>query len=452
MKNPTAIRREDLSKRGEKRVAVVPALARTLTDQGIALSVQPRQHPEAGTIKRAFEDSDYQAVGAQITEDIAAAQVVFGLKEIKLDYIHSGRTYLCFSHTHKGQVKNRPMLKAFKERGATLMDYELMVDESGARVITAFTYFAGYAGMVDTLWTVGRRYARAGQPHPFSRVPQSIETEDLGVIKQLLAEIGQDITVHGTPADLPPFINVILGEGKTSYGAQEIYDILPVTEIGLGDLATTYAEGDRHRVYKCVLGITDMFRLKSDAQISLAEYAARDKAGREAHYFQHPEDFESNLDQVLSYTTILMNCILWGPEFPRTMSLDFTAEQWARSQTLQAIGDVTCDPAGSIEFSKETWIDNPVFVYDPATRTAVDGFAGEGIAVMAVTNLPCEFSADASAQFSENLAPYAAAIATADYTGALEDSGLPADIQRSVILWRGEFTEPYRYMTDFLPD
>ena len=107
MNNPTAIRREDLSKKGEKRVGVVPGLARELVQQGVALQVQPRKHPEAGTIKRAFEDADYADAGASISEDISAAKVVFGLKEIKIDAILPERTYLCFSHTHKGQVNTR---------------------------------------------------------------------------------------------------------------------------------------------------------------------------------------------------------------------------------------------------------------------------------------------------------------------------------------------------------
>ena len=84
-------------------------------------------------------------------------------------------------------------------------------------------------------------------------------------------------------------------------------------------------------------------------------------------------------------------------------------------KTLQVIGDITCDPNGSIEFSKETWIDDPVYIYNPETETITDGFEGEGIAVMAVTNLPCEFSADASIQFGGNLAPFYKNIVSADY-------------------------------------
>ncbi|MEM7040057.1 MAG: hypothetical protein AAF570_24005, partial [Bacteroidota bacterium] len=421
-----------------------------ITAAGNRLLVQGAVHPTEGTLKRAFDNAKYEGAGAEITENLDDARVVFGLKEIELAHIQANKTYLCFSHTHKGQVKNRKMLKTFMDRKTTLVDYELVTDENGARIITAFTYFAGYAGMIDTLWAVGKRLEMEAGAHPFGKVPQSIEKEDLGLIKGMLADIGAEISANGTPADLPPFINVILGEGKTSKGSQDIYDILPVEEIGMADLKTTFESGDRRKVYKCVLGITDMFRLKADAATSAETYAAWSTREKESLYFQHPDQFESNLEGVLPYATILMNCILWAPEFPRTMSRAFTKNMWAESQTLKAIGDITCDPEGSIEFSKETWIDNPVYIYNPETDTQTDGFEGKGIAVMAVTNLPCEFSADASEQFSTDISPLLSGILSANYEGTMEESGLPDAISKACILWNGELTPTYAYMSEFV--
>lgn len=451
MKNTIAIRREDLSKKGEKRVAITPKLAQEIVANGHQLLVQPGIHPTEGALKRTFPDISYEKVGAVVSEDISAAKVIFGLKEIEKDKIAADKAYLCFSHTHKGQVKNREMLRKFMAQRATLIDYELVCHANGARIITAFTYFAGYAGMIDTLWTVGKRYDMRGIDHPFSQVPQSIEKEDLGLIKGMLAQIGKGIAENGTPASLPPFINLILGEGKTSKGAQDIYDILPVEEIRGKDLKMVFENGSRNKVYKCVLGITEMFKLKENASIDPASYDNWSLGEREAHYFNHPEDFESNLAEFLPNASILMNCILWGPEFPRTLSRDYTEALWRQPQALEAIGDITCDPEGSIEFSKETWIDDPVFIYNPKTRESKNGFEGEGIAVMAVTNLPCEFSADASEQFSADMAPVFQGILGADYDAhSLEDSGLPPEVAGAAILWRGKLTPRYGYMQEYL--
>jgi alpha-aminoadipic semialdehyde synthase len=123
---------------------------------------------------------------------------------------------------------------------------------------------------------------------------------------------------------------------------------------------------------------------------------------------------------------------------------------YSTHKTLIAIGDITCDPNGSIEFSKETYIDNPVYIYNPISENIKDGFEGKGIAVMAVTNLPCEFSTDASNEFSENLRPFLKQIVSARYDGELNESNLPDEIKRAVILWKGQFVKKYSYMKEYI--
>jgi alpha-aminoadipic semialdehyde synthase len=444
-----AIRREDLDKRGEQRVALTPAQVAALIEQGHAVLVQPARHPETGDIKRAFADEAYAAVGATINEDLSAAQVIIGLKEVGKERLLPGKTYLMFSHTHKGQVKNRPTLQVMRERGLTLMDYELITDPAGRRRLTAFTYFAGYAGLTDSLWTLGQRLRLRGIDHPFSAIPQSIDAGDLDTVKAILGQVAARIRSEGTPAALPPLITTFLGNGKTSAGAQEMYDLLPVQAITLAELPAVFAQGNRHQVYKLVLEVSDMFRVKADSP--LAEESLSPAAQYE-QYLTQPQHFESNLDQVFPYTTLLMNCIIWSPEFPRLITRDQAAQWYADDQTLEVIGDITCDPEGAIQFSEETWIDEPVLVYDPATRTRRMGFEGEGIAVMAVTNLPCEFSMDASTRFAQELEPLLSCLAEADYEAAdPEAAGLPVELQEATILWRGAFTPRYAYMQAYTP-
>ena len=62
---------------------------------------------------------------------------------------------------------------------------------------------------------------------------------------------------------------------------------------------------------------------------------------------------------------------------------------------------------------------------------------------MVMTNLSCEFSADAAIQFSENLEPYRRKIIKANYKGKFAESNLPEEIKRAVILWKGNFTPKY---------
>lgn len=450
MKNIIAIRREGSNKRGEKRVAITPSYAKNIIAWGHKLLVQPAISPDTGDLKRAFPDSLYKKAGSEITEDISRADIIIGLKEIMSKKLVHEKVYYCFSHTHKGQLKNRQMLKTMVEKKATLIDYELIRDEKNHRLITAFTYNAGYAGMVDTLWTLGEKLKRNGIKNPFEKVPQAVEGDDLEHIIRIIKETGRVIKKYGTPEELPPVITAFLGKGKTSYGAQEIYNLLPVENITLSQLPEVFSLGSRKKVYKLVLRKSEIFRLKPNQQVETEKYLKLPVMEKERHYMLNPELYESNLDNVLPYISILMNCIIWSSKYPRALSNELMKSVYKYHKTLITIGDITCDPNGSIEFSKETWIDNPVYIYDPYAETLRDGFDGEGIAVMAVTNLPCEFSADASEQFSKDLFPFLRGIIKANYKGALKDSGLPPEIRRAVIMWNGGFTDEFHYMKNFI--
>ncbi|MBS4034007.1 MAG: hypothetical protein KGZ85_06055 [Ignavibacterium sp.] len=450
MKNVIGIMREGISKRGEKRVAITPHYAKEIINWGHRLLVQSAKHPKTGETKRAFTDSDYKKAGADIGEDLTPAKVIFGLKEIHHTRILPDKAHYFFSHTHKGQIKNRLMLKTLVENRATLIDYELIRDEKDNRLITAFTYNAGYAGMVDTLWTLGKRLKLAGISNPFEAVPQAVEGQDLLRVKNILRKVGHKIELEGTPTDLPPIIVCFLGKGKTAHGAREIFDILPHENISFAELEKVFKEGSRKKVYALQLGPEEIYRLDEKHIESSGVFDKMLIRDKRQFYFEHPDFFESNLDLVLPYIIILMNCVAWSPEYPRSVTKKLMKNIFSRYKTLIAIGDITCDPNGSIEFSKETWIDDPVYIYNPLTGEITNGFDGEGIAVMAVTNLPCEFSTDASSQFSEDLYPFLKSIISADYKGRLRDSNLPDEIKRAVILWKGKFAADFEYMKSFI--
>ncbi len=448
MKHTLGIRREDLNKKGEQRVAIDPNLANKITEAGFTLMVQPASHPVTGENKRAFSDKQYLDAGAMIQEDLSKADIIFGLKEISKEEIEPQKVYLFFSHTHKGQVKNRELLKTLVERKATLIDYELIQNSGGQRVITAFTYMAGYAGMIDSLWTLGKKWNLKGISSPIQEIPQSVVSGDLTKMKALISKVGENISKTGTPQSQPPLITAFLGNGRTSFGAQSIYDLLPTKEIKLEDIPEVYRNGNRKFVYKWVADIPELFRPKTGSHIQSMSLTTQEYFQQ---YLAHPEEFESNLDKVFPYCTMWMNCIIWSPKYPRLITRAQAKEWYNQSQTLQVIGDITCDPEGAIEFSRETWIDDPVFNYYPDSQKVTQGFSADGISVMAVTNLPCEFSADASAQFSTDIEPFIQTIISMDTDAdQLSSSGLPEEIAGATILWRGAFTPPYHYMEEYI--
>lgn len=450
MKNVIGIMREGISKRGEKRVGITPHYSKEIINWGHRLLIQSAKHPKTGEIKRAFSDSDYKKAGAEISEDLSPTKVIFGLKEIHYTRILPDKAYYFFSHTHKGQIKNRLMLKTLVENNATLIDYELIRDEKDNRLITAFTYNAGYAGMVDTLWTLGKRLKLSGISNPFEVVPQAVEGQDLISVKNILKKVAHKIEKEGTPENLPPVIVCFLGKGKTAFGAREIFDILPYQNILMNDLEKTFREGSRNKLYALQLGPEEIYRLNENHLKSAEVFDKMIIRDKRQFYFDHPHYFESNLDHVLPYITVLMNCVAWSSSYPRSVTKDLMKQTYKMSKTLIAIGDITCDPNGSIEFSKETWIDDPVYIFNPVSEEIKNGFEGDGVAVMAVTNLPCEFSTDASSQFSEDIYPFLKQMVSANYTGRLRDSNLPNEIKRAVILWKGKFAADFVYMKRFI--
>lgn len=450
MNNTIGILREGLSKKGEKRVAVTPEEAKQIVEWGHKLIVQPAAHPETGEIKRAFKDEDYKNTGAEINEELSPADVIFGLKEIDINRILTNKVYLFFSHTHKGQKKNREMLKELVKNNSTVIDYELIRDDKNIRLITAFTYNAGYAGMVDSLWTLGKRLKLNGFTNPFELLKQAIEEEHLKNATDSFKKAAIEIESTGTPEEIPPIIVCILGKGKTAQGARQMFDILPHEDITIEQLEVIYQKGSRKKLYVLHIDIEEIYRLKNDSKFSPEEFNKLSVRDKWQVYFDNPEFFETNLDIVLPYITVLMNCIIWSSKYPRTTTKSLMRKIYNEHKTLQVIGDITCDPNGSIEFSKETWIDDPVYIYNPETEIITTGFEGDGIAVMAVTNLPCEFSADASTQFSGDLKPYLKSIVTANYKNSIDESELAPEILRAVIMWKGEFTDEYNYMKEYI--
>ena len=99
---------------------------------------------------------------------------------------------------------------------------------------------------------------------------------------------------------------------------------------------------------------------------------------------------------------------------------------------------------------KATEPDNPVFVYDLDADAAVDGVVGRGPVIMSVDNLPAELPREASEHFSNTLRPFAAALASANYTAPFEDLNLPPPLLRSVITHGGQLAPDYSYLEEHL--
>jgi saccharopine dehydrogenase (NAD+, L-lysine-forming) len=144
-----------------------------------------------------------------------------------------------------------------------------------------------------------------------------------------------------------------------------------------------------------------------------------------------------------------VNCIYWDERYPRILTLEDCRRMWScgRSPRLIVVGDISCDVNGSIECTvKATDPGNPVYVYEPATGTARDGFEGDGPVVMAVDILPSEIPRESSVDFSRVLSRLLAELSRADLGRPFAELGLPPALKRAVIVHQGELTPDYEYL------
>ncbi len=429
------IRREDKTE-WEARVPLIPKDVEKLINRGIEVFLQP-------SLIRIFSDQEYVDIGATISEDISSCPVILAVKEIPVNFVERGKTYVFFSHTIKGQEYNMPLLQKMIEEKTQLVDYERIVNEQGQRLIF-FGRHAGLAGMIDSLWALGERFDVEGVRNPFSKIKKAFEYRGLENAKGEISNVADEIIRNGIPKERRPLVCGFSGYGNVSQGAQEIFNIFPYKEIAPQELLSNnnLFNESKHVLYKVVFKENDIVEpKKSNDKFELQDY------------YDNPDKYKSKFEQYLPKLTILMNCIYWDTPYPRLITLDYLKKLWTESekQKLKVIGDISCDIDGAIQCTvKSTVSGNPVYVFNPIDGSVVDGVEGNGPVIMAVDNLPCELSEEASQSFSKVLVNFIPNLIKANYNDSFEDLDLPGDLCRGMILHKGELTPEYKYLDKYL--
>ena len=275
-------------------------------------------------------------------EDLSKCDLVVGVKEIPTDKVFPGKTHICFSHTHKGQPKGVPLLRAMIDKKATLVDYELLTNaEDGSRVL-AFGKFAGYVGMVNCLHGLGDRFLQLGYRTPFLNIGLAHHYPDLEAAKKAVQLVGKQIQAQGLPEQLGTVSFVFTGTGNVSSGAQEIFKLLPSKMVKPKDFAKSVKEGkQKDKLIGTVLEYADF----SDSK------AGKSRFGKE----------------FAPYTTALVNGIYWDASLPRVLSReDMKKLTGGKKRKLVTIADISCDYDGGIQFTTHaTTIDEPFMYYNP---------------------------------------------------------------------------------------
>ena len=419
----------------ERRVALPPVYVKKLVEQGFDFAVE-------SSAKRIFADQEFKDAGAVVTDSLADRDVIFGVKEMPISFFEENNTYIFFSHVIKGQSYNMPMLRQMMAKKCNLIEYEKIEDNKGRRLIF-FGRFAGLAGMINSFWSLGQRLKTQGVESPFTTIKQSHKYNSLAEAEQDVIAVGEEIKANGLPEELVPLTIGFTGYGNVSQGAQYIASLMPSVEISPAELLKLKESGNYSNkvVYKIVFKEGDLSEpIDLNHKFELSDY------------YNHPEKYKNQFEKYPPHLTILMNCMYWDDRYPRLITKDYIADQFAQGEPkLKVIGDVTCDPDGSIEFlHKGTEIEDPIFVYDPIKREPTMGFEGYGILMMAVDILPSELPRESSESFGAALEKFVPAIASANYTVAFNALDLPEEIKGAMILYQGKLTPKFQYIEEHL--
>ncbi|MDZ4683174.1 MAG: NAD(P)-dependent oxidoreductase [Saprospiraceae bacterium] len=384
----------------DARILLTPAqCARVIASQAIQIVVEPSAH-------RCYTDEEYQRAGIALSKDFSDCDLLMGVKEVPVSQLIPGKTYCFFSHTIKKQPHNQKLLQAVLEKQIRMLDYEVMTNDKGERLI-AFGRFAGKVGAHNALYAYGCRTGafalkRMKDCHDYA--------EAMAIYRH----------IHW------PAIKIVLtGGGRVGMGAAKVLRDMGIREVSASDfLQQQYQEAVFTQLHAC-------------------DYIARNdgKAFDKADFYAHPEIHHSSFDPYFQTADIFINGIFWDDQSPAFFSIEDMRRPDFR---IRVIADVTCDiaPLSSVPSTiRASTIADPIYGFDPFTNQETAPYQPYGIDVMAIDNLPNEMPRDASAAFGEQFIEH-----------ILPELLKPqsAIIERATIAENGCLTKHFEYLEDYV--
>ena len=309
----------------------------------------------------------------------------------------------------KKQPHNRDMFREMAGKKLSLIDYEYLTTDKGARVV-AFGRHAGIVGAYNGL------RARGLKTNKFKLKP-AYQCHDLDEMWAGLRLI-----------ELKPGLKILVtGEGRVAQGAMETLNIANVVQVSPDDF------------------LNRDFDVPVFSQIGPQHYT-RNKNGHSfnfRHFIENPVEYESAFLPYTRVTDILITGHYWDPRSPHF----FSKEDMKRDDfRISVIADISCDTNGPIPSTiRATTISDPFYAYNPHFEVEEPAFSRDtNITVMSIDNLPGELPRDASLDFGKML-----------MSDVLHDllSGIESHmIEKATILKEGKLTRRYSYLNDYLND
>jgi len=382
----------------DNRVALTPAQCKWILRNSSEVEIIAQSSPV-----RCFTDREYETAGVKVKNDISDCDVLLGIKEIPVDQLIAGKTYLFFSHTKKKQPQNQKMLQAILEKKITLIDYECLEHEDGQRII-GFGFFAGVVGAHNGMIAYGKRTGL----YDLDRVYKQRSFREL---------------IHTYFGLRLPNVKIaVTGSGRVAHGILEIMNLMGIHEVEPDDyLVRRFA----YPVYTQLKG-ADLYQRSDGSRYKRLEF------------HEHPELYKCEFLPYAEQTDILLNGVYWDKNVPRLFEKENIK---ADTFIIQTIADITDDKGGSVPINLgDQTIEDPVYGIGRETLEKTAPYLPGSIDIMAVGNLPNELPRDASRYFGEQLIKYVLEDLVADGSSIIE---------KATIVKNGKLTAHYSYMKEY---
>ncbi|HEX8060175.1 MAG TPA: NAD(P)-dependent oxidoreductase [Cyclobacteriaceae bacterium] len=355
---------------------------------------------------RSFKDKEYTDYRIPVVPDMSNCDILMGIKEVPIEDLIAGKTYIFFSHTIKKQPHNRKLLQAVLKKKIRLIDYEALKDLQGNRLV-AFGRYAGMVGAYNGIFAYGKRFN-------LFNLRRAHECFDVNDLKLELRKV-----------KLPSIKIVLTGTGRVAKGAMETLDTAGVRKVGPFDfLQKTFSEP----VY---------------VQLGSADYHSRKEGGHfnRDEFHTEPEKYWSRFLEFTKVTDLLLAGAFWNPKAPVLFTKD---DMLSKDFKIKVVADITCDIEGSVPSTKRaSSIAEPLYDYDAATDTVQPPLSNDKyVTVMAIDNLPCELPRSASEEFGRDLMDR--------ILGPLLQGDATHIIERGTIAANGRLTQHFEYLSDYV--
>jgi hypothetical protein len=343
----------------DNRVALTPAQCKWIHKQIADVKIVVQSSPH-----RCFTDNEYAAAGVEVKEDMSYCDVFFGIKEVPVDMLLPGKTYLFFSHTKKKQPQNQKLLRAIVDKKITLIDYECLEHEDGQRII-GFGFFAGVVGAHNGLMAYGKRTGL----YNLERVYRQRSFREL---------------IHTYFGLRIPNVKIaVTGSGRVAHGILEIMNLVGIHEVEPDEyLSRRFA----YPVYTQLKG-ADLYRHKQTDTYTRIDF------------HEHPEQYACTFLPYSMQTDILLNGVYWDETMPRLFEKEAISSD---RFIIQTIADITDDVNGSVPINLgDQTIEDPVYGVSRKSFEKTAPYKEGSVDIIAVGNLPNELPRDASRYFGE---------------------------------------------------